>query len=155
MIGKIGPTGFVRPGADTAPRFARGERLDRLEFRKGPWRLRGKIRAGDALSPLGATILRVLLGCTYLAHAYYIWAVLGPDALADLVNKQTGLSLGGNFVWYQLVAHVLGGFMLVPGIATRWAVAANIPVLLVSVIVLHFHEGAPVLPKPSAFFSSE
>jgi uncharacterized membrane protein YphA (DoxX/SURF4 family) len=93
------------------------------------------------LSPLGATILRVLLGCTYLAHAYYIWAVLGPDALADLVNKQTGLSLGGNFVWYQLVAHVLGGFMLVPGIATRWAVAANIPVLLVSVTVLHFHEG--------------
>jgi hypothetical protein len=39
------------------------------------------------LSPLGATILRVLLGCTYLAHAYYIWAVLTPDALADLVNK--------------------------------------------------------------------
>jgi uncharacterized membrane protein YphA (DoxX/SURF4 family) len=92
------------------------------------------------LSPLGATILRVLLGCTYLAHAYYIWAVLSPDALADLVNKQTGLSLGGNFVWYQLLAHVLGGFMLVPGIATRWAVAANIPVLLVSVIVLHFHD---------------
>ena len=93
------------------------------------------------MSPLGATILRVLLGCTYLAHAYYIWDVLTPDALADLVNKQTGLSLGGNFVWYQLVAHVLGGLMLVPGIATRWAVAANIPVLLASVIVLHFHEG--------------
>jgi len=31
--------------------------------------------------------------------------------------------------------------MLVPGIATRWAVAANIPALLASVIVLHFHEG--------------
>jgi hypothetical protein len=50
------------------------------------------------LSPLGATFLRVLLGCTYLARAYYIWAVLTPAALADLVNKQTGLSLGGNFV---------------------------------------------------------
>ena len=93
------------------------------------------------MSPIGATILRVLLGCTYLAHAYYIWAVLTPDALAELVDKQTGLSIGGNFVWYQLVAHVLGGFMLVPGIATRWAVAANIPVLFASVIVLHFHEG--------------
>ncbi|HZE36818.1 MAG TPA: DoxX family membrane protein [Candidatus Eisenbacteria bacterium] len=93
------------------------------------------------MSPIGATILRVLLGCTYLAHAYYIWAVLTPEALADLVDKQTGLSIGGNFVWYQLVAHVLGGFMLVPGIATRWAVAANIPALLASLIVLHFHEG--------------
>jgi hypothetical protein len=31
--------------------------------------------------------------------------------------------------------------MLVPGIATRWAVAANIPALLASVIVLHFREG--------------
>jgi len=93
------------------------------------------------LSPIGATILRILLGCTYLAHAYYIWAVLTPEALADLVDKQTGLSIGGNFVWYQLVAHVLGGFMLVPGIATRWAVAANIPALLASLIVLHFHEG--------------
>ena len=93
------------------------------------------------MSPIGATILRILLGCTYLAHAYYIWAVLTPEALADLVDKQTGLSIGGNFVWYQLVAHVLGGFMLVPGIATRWAVAANIPALLASLIVLHFHEG--------------
>ena len=93
------------------------------------------------MSPIGATVLRLLLGCTYLAHAYYIWAVLTPDALAELVDKQTGLSIGGNFVWYQLVAHVLGGFMLVPGIATRWAVAANIPVLFASVIVLHFHEG--------------
>jgi uncharacterized membrane protein YphA (DoxX/SURF4 family) len=93
------------------------------------------------LSPIGATILRVLLGCTYLAHAYYIWAVLTPDALAELVDKQTGLSIGGNFVWYQLVAHVLGGFMLVPGIATRWAVAANIPALFASVVVLRFHEG--------------
>ncbi|HEX9408067.1 MAG TPA: DoxX family membrane protein [Methylomirabilota bacterium] len=93
------------------------------------------------MSPIGATILRVLLGCTYLAHAYYIWAVLTPEALAGLVDKQTGLSIGGNFVWYQLVAHVLGGFMLVPGIATRWAVAANIPALLASLIVLHFHEG--------------
>src|SRR4029453_3766514 len=68
------------------------------------------------------------------AHAYYIWAVLTPDALADVVNKQTGLSLGGNFVWYQLGADFLGGFMLGPGIATRWAVAANIPALLASVI---------------------
>ena len=31
--------------------------------------------------------------------------------------------------------------MLVPGIATRWAVAANIPALFASVIVLHLHEG--------------
>ncbi len=93
------------------------------------------------MSPIGATILRVLLGCTYLAHAYYIWAVITPETLADLVDKQTGLSIGGNFVWYQLVAHVLGGFMLVPGIATRWAVAANIPALLAALIMLHFHEG--------------
>ena len=93
------------------------------------------------MSPIGATILRVLLGFTYLAHAYYIWDVLTPDTLADLVTKQTGLPIGGNFVWYQLIAHVLGGFMLVPGIATRWAVVANIPALLVSVIVLHLNEG--------------
>lgn len=93
------------------------------------------------MSPIGATILRVLLGFTYLGHAYYIWAVLTPDTLAALVNKETGLSLGDNFVWYQLVAHVLGGFMLVLGVATRWAVVANIPALLVSVTVLHFHEG--------------
>lgn len=93
------------------------------------------------MSPIGATILRVLLGFTYLAHAYYIWSVLTPDTLADLIDKQTGLPIGGNFVWYQLVAHVLGGFMLVLGMATRWAVAANLPALLASVMVLHFHQG--------------
>jgi uncharacterized membrane protein YphA (DoxX/SURF4 family) len=92
------------------------------------------------LSPIGATILRVLPGCTYLAHAYYHLGRAHPRR-ADLVDKRTGLSIGANFVWYQLVAHVLGGFMLVPGIATRWAVAANIPALLASLIVLHFHEG--------------
>lgn len=93
------------------------------------------------MSPIGATILRVLLGITYLAHAYYIWAVLTPDALAASVNTQTGLAIGDNFVWYQLIAHVLGGPMLVLGIWTRWAVVANIPALIVSVVVLHFSEG--------------
>jgi uncharacterized membrane protein YphA (DoxX/SURF4 family) len=93
------------------------------------------------LSPIGATILRVLLGITYLTHAYYIWAVLTPDTLAASLNKQTGLSIGDNLVWYQLIAHVLGGLMLVLGIGTRWAVVANIPALLVSVVMLHFTEG--------------
>jgi putative oxidoreductase len=93
------------------------------------------------LSPIGATILRVLLGITYLAHAYHLWAVLTPEALAAAVNKQTGLAIGDNFVWYQLIAHVLGGLMLLLGIGTRWVVMANIPALLVSVIVLHFTEG--------------
>ena len=93
------------------------------------------------MSPIGATILRVLLGITYLAHAYYIWAVLTPEALAASVNRQTGLLIGDNFVWYQLIAHLVGGPMLVLGIWTRWVVMANIPALLVSVIVLHFNEG--------------
>ena len=93
------------------------------------------------MSPIGATILRVLLGVTYLGHAYYIWTVLTPEALAASMNKHTGLSIGDNFVWYQLIALVLGGVMLVLGIGTRWVIIANIPALLVSVVVLHYSEG--------------
>ena len=93
------------------------------------------------MSPFGATILRVWLGVTYIAYAYYLWAIATPDGLAASFNKQTGLPFGDNFVWYVLVAHVFGGLMLVLGFGTRWAVVANLPALMVIVALLQFNEG--------------
>lgn len=93
------------------------------------------------MSPIGATILRVLLGITYLAHAYYLWGIVTPETQAAFVNKQTGLPIGDNLVWYQIVAQALGGLMLVLGLGTRWAVVANLPALVVSVVLVQFHEG--------------
>lgn len=93
------------------------------------------------MSPLGATVLRVMLGAVYIAHGYYIFDVLTTDAFTVMVNKQLGLPVGDYVTVYILLAHWVGGIMLILGVFTRWVAMANVPVMIGAVVLFHFDQG--------------
>jgi putative oxidoreductase len=93
------------------------------------------------VSPLGATILRIMLGAIYIAHAYYVYFDVTPDSMATLINTKVGLPVGDSLVLYVIIAHLLGGIMMVLGLFTRWAAFVNIPVMLGAVLFIHLGDG--------------
>jgi putative oxidoreductase len=82
------------------------------------------------LSPLGATVLRIMLGVVFIAHGYYIYDVVTSDALSAMIIKRLGLPLGDYITSYILLAHFVGGTMLILGVFTRIAAMANLPIMM-------------------------
>ena len=93
------------------------------------------------MSLLGATVLRIMLGVVFIAHGYYVYDVTTSDALSAMINKRLGLPVGDFATTYLLVAHFVGGIMLILGIFTRWAAMANLPIMMAAVLLFHFDQG--------------
>jgi putative oxidoreductase len=93
------------------------------------------------LSPFGATILRVLLGVVYIAHAYHAYFEVTPDTMVAMINKDLGLPAADALVFYLLATQLLGGVMLVLGLWTRWAALVNVPAMLVVVLLIQLNDG--------------
>ena len=93
------------------------------------------------MSPFGATILRVMLGVVYIAHAYHAYFDVTPDAMAAMITKDLGLPFPDALVFYLLTAQLMGGIMFVLGFFTRWAALVNVPVMLVVVLILQLNDG--------------
>ena len=93
------------------------------------------------MSPLGATVLRIMLGVVFIAHGYYVYDVVTSDALSAMINKRLGLPLGDYITSYILLAHVVGGIMLILGVFTRIAAMANLPIMMGAVVLFHFDQG--------------
>jgi len=93
------------------------------------------------VSPYGATLLRVVLGVIYVMHGHAALLVQGPARVAALMQNAMGLPFAAVGVWYLIVAHLVGGVLMILGIHTRWAALANVPVLLCAVFLLHLSQG--------------
>jgi putative oxidoreductase len=93
------------------------------------------------LSPFGATILRVVLGVVYIAHAYHAYFDVTPDAMAVMITQDLGLPFRDALVFYLLTAQLVGGIMLVLGLFTRWAALVNVPVMLAVVLLVQLNDG--------------
>jgi putative oxidoreductase len=93
------------------------------------------------LSPFGATILRLMLGVVYIAHAYHAYFDVTPDAMAATITKDLGLPFPDALVFFLLAAQLVGGIMLVLGFLTRWAALVNVPVMLVVVLLIQLNDG--------------
>lgn len=96
--------------------------------------------ARGGLEPYGALMLRVVLGAIYIAHAYLVLGVMG---VAKFVEYQRSLHvpLPEIGVWYVVVAHGLGGIMLILGIMVRSAALANIPAMAGALWFVHLQQG--------------
>ena len=80
------------------------------------------------LDAYGALVLRLSLGVIYIAHAYLALFVMGPAKAMDY-QRTMHIPLPEIGVWYLILAHGLGGIMLILGILVRWAALANVPVV--------------------------
>jgi putative oxidoreductase len=92
------------------------------------------------LSQYGATVLRLFLGVTFLMHAYLAFVVYTP-AGAAAANAKMGIPLPAVAAWFTILAHGLGGIMMILGLWTRWAALANLPVMLGALFFAHLNQG--------------
>jgi putative oxidoreductase len=102
------------------------------------------------LEAYGALILRLVLGVIYLAHAYLAFFVMGP-AKAIEYQRALHIPLPEIGAWYVIVAHGLGGIMLILGLLVRWAALANIPIMAGALWFVHLKQGFFVLSGKSGF----
>ena len=93
------------------------------------------------MSPLGATVLRIMLGAAFIAHGYYIYDVITSDALSAMITKRLSVPVGDFVTTYILFAHFVGGVMLILGLFTRFAAMANLPIMLAAVLLFQFDQG--------------
>lgn len=82
-----------------------------------------------------------MLGVAFIAHGYYIYDVLTSDTLSAMINRRLGLPLGDYVTSYILLAHFVGGVMLILGLFTRVAAMANLPIMMGAVLLFHFEQG--------------
>ena len=92
------------------------------------------------MASYGATLLRMILGIVYVMHAYLALVINGPAGMIAY-NAKAGIPLPEVATWYLILAHGLGGILLVLGIYTRWAALANVPVMLGAIVFVHLKNG--------------
>ncbi len=88
------------------------------------------------MKDFGVTILRVIVGIMYVMHAYLSLVVFTPTVAADSM-RAAGLPAPVLMAWIVIVVHSLGGIMLVVGLWTRVAAAANAVIILGALVKLH------------------
>ena len=96
--------------------------------------------ARGGLEPYGALVLRLVLGSIYIAHAYLALVVMGPAKYIEY-ERSLHIPMPEIGFWYVILAHGLGGIMLILGITVRWAALANIPVMAGALWYVHLQEG--------------
>lgn len=92
------------------------------------------------MKDFGATILRVIVGVTYVMHAYLSLVVFTPTGAAEAM-RAAGLPVPVLMAWIVIVVHGLGGIMFVVGLWTRVAAAANAVIMLGAILTVHLPQG--------------
>jgi putative oxidoreductase len=92
------------------------------------------------MASYGAMLLRLILGVVYIMHAYLALIVFGPSGMIAYQVK-AGIPFPEIASWFLIVAHGLGGILLVLGIYPRWAALANVPVMLGAIVFVHLKNG--------------
>lgn len=78
-------------------------------------------------TPYAAFLLRVSLGIMFIAHAglkYYVFTLPGTAKFFESIG------LPGPLAYLTFAAELVGGILILAGIATRWVSLALVPVLL-------------------------
>ena len=106
--------------------------------------------ARGGLEAYGALVLRVVLGAIYVAHAYLALVVMGPAKAIDYL-RAIHIPLPELSAWYLILAHGLGGILLILGVMVRWAALANIPIMAAALWFVHLKQGFFMLSGQSGY----
>jgi putative oxidoreductase len=91
---------------------------------------------------LGLTVLRVTLGAIFLMHGHLALNVLGAEAVAGYTTRMGYPAvIGLGLAWYLIVVHSIGGLLLIVGLWTRWAAAAQLPIMASAFFLHHLKQG--------------
>jgi putative oxidoreductase len=91
---------------------------------------------------LGLAVLRVTLGVIFAMHGYLALALIGPAGVAGYTTRiGYPAALGPALAWYLILAHSVGGILLILGLFTRWAALAQVPIMASAFFLLHLRQG--------------
>jgi putative oxidoreductase len=91
---------------------------------------------------LGLAVLRVTLGVIFVMHGYLALTLIGPAGVAGYTVRMGYPSvLGPALAWYLILAHSIGGILLVLGLFTRWAAVAQLPIMASAFLLHHLKQG--------------
>lgn len=88
----------------------------------------------------GLTILRVIVGITYVMHSYLSLFRFTPAGTAAFLAS-VGLPAPALMAWILILVHGLGGILLILGLWTRWAAAANAVIMAGALVTVHLPQG--------------
>lgn len=95
--------------------------------------LKGRNKWANAHSYYWLDILRIALGAFLVAKGASF--ITDSRAFEDLISPLSNF-LGGMLTFHYIAsAHIMGGIMIIFGLLTRWAIIAQIPILLGAVII--------------------
>lgn len=85
-------------------------------------------------APYAVTLLRVVLGALFLAHAGLKLFVFTPAGTAQFFSS---LGLPGALAYLVIAAELIGGAALIVGVYARFVAVALVPVLLGAIVMVH------------------
>ena len=91
---------------------------------------------------LGLALLRVTLGTIFVMHGYLGLMVIGPAAVGGYTTRMGyPAALGPALGWYMILAHGIGGLLLIVGLFSRWAALAQVPIMASAFFLYHLRQG--------------
>ncbi len=89
----------------------------------------------------GPTVLRIFGGVIFVMHAYLALFVFTPANHQAFIANVAKLPAPVLVSWIIIVVHGLGGILMILGILTRWAAAANAVIMLGALITVKLAQG--------------
>lgn len=98
------------------------------------------VASAPATTDLALLLLRLVVGGTFLAHAYQKWVMFGIQGVTGSFEKM-GVPMAGVMAPLTASVELLGGLLLVLGLFTRYAGAALAVILLGAIATVHLKNG--------------
>ncbi len=89
---------------------------------------------------IGMLLLRLVVGGTFLAHAYQKFVMFGMSGVTGAFGKM-GVPMPGVMAPLTSIIELLGGLLLVLGLFTRYAGAALAFIMLGAIATVHLPNG--------------
>ena len=93
------------------------------------------------MKDFGPTVLRIFLGVIFVMHSYLPLFVFTPAGTANYMAKVAGLPAPAVMAWIVILVHGIGGIMLIIGLWTRIAAAANAVIMLGALFLVKLAQG--------------
>jgi len=93
------------------------------------------------MKDFGPTILRIFVGIIFVMHWYLVVFVFTPAGYVNFMEKVAKLPAPAVIAWFNIVVHGLGGIMLILGLWTRVAAAANAFIMLGALLTVKLAQG--------------